>query len=477
MKADKETILQLIRNSNVVVTHDDADGFASMKLLSTITPDSVEYRLTPPGIYTIFEDPEEIDRFKAGDVVVVADVGSNERDLRMMKDLVERGVYVVHIDHHTFTDPARAVFNELKKSDRYLPLIEEDGPPTSWLIYDRLLPEKSDRLIEWAALGLIGDSYFLTDPNLVLEAINKLPLSLRIAEGTGFKLRPSTISFYSLEIGRVVAMINAVRRVATEKERMDVLKRIIDYDSVDEVIQDPLMRVLYNFNVEVKHIIEDALGLSKYARISDIQSASGLLDLRWYEYSSRPDLRERDSRKPEAEWNKRIFVITFSGMFRGKRIHIESYVASKAVNSVGFPVVVIDMVPRKFGLNSAIRVPDDLSPFTSAVAIAERIVGETGIFGGHNEAGGAVIPFFEDPREAALYVIERTRSLIDRMPEKLESVEKETTPAPVKETGGSAEDSDEIIKGILGKYIDSPSDLSPKNPKKGKGRGRKKKDV
>lgn len=223
-------------NSNIFILPDqDADGYTSASIMYQYlklqnNELNIEWDVHDKKIHGL----NEMEILSHIDLVIIPDASSNEVEIH--KKLTERGIDVVVIDHHDVSlegDQYAIIVNPKQDNKGNVNL---SGAGVVYKVCEALddhyKTDYAEYFLDLVAVGLIGDMMSLKDKeiryyvNEGLENINNDFLrSLIIKQEYSMKkvVNPTTIAFY------IVPLINAVTRVGTKEERMDLFKAFIGH--------------------------------------------------------------------------------------------------------------------------------------------------------------------------------------------------------------------------------------------------------
>lgn len=239
--AAKEVIKTLLKGQKIYVQIDsDCDGYTSaavlLNYLHRVFPSSVE-NLISYGVHDKKHHGININNI-ADDIklVIVPDASSNEVELH--KQLAERGIAVVVLDHHHApiddTDPAIIVNNQM------------GGYPNKMLsgvgivykfcqIMDEFLHVTySNDYLDLVALGMIADMMDLRELETryyIVKGLEEIrnPFFKAMVEKNEFKIKnelnPFTVSWY------VAPFINAMTRSGTLEEKTILFQSMLEYEA------------------------------------------------------------------------------------------------------------------------------------------------------------------------------------------------------------------------------------------------------
>lgn len=239
--AAKEVIKTLLKGQKIYVQIDsDCDGYTSaavlLNYLHRVFPSSVE-NLISYGVHDKKHHGININNI-ADDIklVIVPDASSNEVELH--KQLAERGIAVVVLDHHHApiddTDPAIIVNNQM------------GGYPNKMLsgvgivykfcqIMDEFLHVTyANDYLDLVALGMIADMMDLRELETryyIVKGLEEIrnPFFKAMVEKNEFKIKnelnPFTVSWY------VAPFINAMTRSGTLEEKTILFQSMLEYEA------------------------------------------------------------------------------------------------------------------------------------------------------------------------------------------------------------------------------------------------------
>lgn len=242
----KMLIQHIAQNDNVLIQVDsDCDGFTSaatlINYLNCLFPGFVQshiyYRIHTGKQHGII--PSEVP--SSIKLVIAPDSSSN--DFEQHKELHERGVDVLVIDHHEadkISEYACIINNQL--CDYPTKSLSGVGMVYKFCCYiDSLLGVNyANDFLDLVAVGMVGDMMDLRDfetRHLVTLGLNKIrnpylkgmvkTQDFSISKGGG--LCPFTVSFY------IVPQVNATIRVGTQDEKLMLFESMLDYRGYEQI--------------------------------------------------------------------------------------------------------------------------------------------------------------------------------------------------------------------------------------------------
>lgn len=237
-----------------VLVDDDADGFSSAAATIKMLKFYFVHDVVP-----IFHDSKshglagEVEKIINSDVdlIVIPDAGSN--DFKEQIDLLERGISVLIIDHHEmdnqekidelyekYPDKYALINNQLHKNGEVNKNFVGAGMVYMFTKYLDLMSDEdfADQLLDIVALGQIADSSDISDyeiHHIVRRGIEEMKNGL-MREAFSDKLdclekvAPINLSF------KIIPFINAVTRVGTVEEKLELIKGLSDFWNHEEKI-------------------------------------------------------------------------------------------------------------------------------------------------------------------------------------------------------------------------------------------------
>lgn len=237
-----------------VLVDDDADGFSSAAATIKMLKFYFVHDVIP-----IFHDSKshglagEVEKIINADVdlIVIPDAGSN--DFKEQIDLLERGISVLIIDHHEMDNQEKIdelyekypcqyalINNQLHKNGEVNKNFVGAGMVYMFTKYLDLMSDEdfADQLLDIVALGQIADSSDISDyeiHHIVRRGIEEMKNGL-MREAFSDKLdclekvAPINLSF------KIIPFINAVTRVGTVEEKLELIKGLSDYWNHEEKI-------------------------------------------------------------------------------------------------------------------------------------------------------------------------------------------------------------------------------------------------
>ena len=237
-----------------VLVDDDADGFSSAAATIKMLKFYFVHDVVP-----IFHDSKshglagEVEKIINSDVdlIVIPDAGSN--DFKEQIDLLERGISVLIIDHHEMDNQEKIdelyekypcqyalINNQLHKNGEVNKNFVGAGMVYMFTKYLDLMSDEdfADQLLDIVALGQIADSSDISDyeiHHIVRRGIEEMKNGL-MREAFSDKLdclekvAPINLSF------KIIPFINAVTRVGTVEEKLELIKGLSDYWNHEEKI-------------------------------------------------------------------------------------------------------------------------------------------------------------------------------------------------------------------------------------------------
>lgn len=244
--AAKEVIKTILKGQKIYVQIDsDCDGYTSaavlLNYLHRAFPASVE-NLISYGVHDKKHHGINIDNV-AEDVklVIVPDASSNEIEIH--KQLVERGVAVVVLDHHhapvDSADPAIIVNNQMSEYPNKM--LSGVGIVYKFcqIMDDFLSTSYADDYLDLVALGMIADMMDLRELETryyIVEGLKEIrnPFFKAMVMKNEFKIKnelnPFTVSWY------VAPFINAMTRSGTLEEKQILFKAMLEYEACKLVL-------------------------------------------------------------------------------------------------------------------------------------------------------------------------------------------------------------------------------------------------
>lgn len=230
-----------------VLVDDDADGFSSAAATIKMLKFYFVHDVVP-----IFHDAKshglanEVEKIIKADVdlIVIPDAGSN--DFKEQIELLERGISVLIIDHHEMDNQEKIdelyekyplkyalINNQLHKNGKVNKNFVGAGMVYMFTKYLDLMSDEdfADQLLDIVALGQIADSSDISDyeiHHIVRRGIEEMQNGLmRSAFSDRLdcleKVAPINLSF------KIIPFINAVTRVGTLEEKVELIKALSDY--------------------------------------------------------------------------------------------------------------------------------------------------------------------------------------------------------------------------------------------------------
>lgn len=237
-----------------VLVDDDADGFSSAAATIKMLKFYFVHDIVP-----IFHDSKshglagEVEKIINSDVdlIVIPDAGSN--DYKEQVDLLERGVSVLIIDHHEMDNQEKIdelyekyprqyalINNHLHKNREVNKNFVGAGMVYMFTKYLDFMSDEdfADQLLDIVALGQIADSSDISDyeiHHIVRRGIEEMKNGLmREAFSDRLdcleKVAPINLSF------KIIPLINAVTRVGTVEEKLELIKGLSDFWDHEEKI-------------------------------------------------------------------------------------------------------------------------------------------------------------------------------------------------------------------------------------------------
>lgn len=237
-----------------ILVDDDADGFSSAAATIKLLKFHFVHDIIP-----IFHDSKshglsgEIEKIinTEVDLIIIPDAGSN--DFKEQIYLLERGIQVLIIDHHEidnqekieelyekYPDKYAIINNQLHKNGEVNKNFVGVGMVYMFAKYLDVMYDEdfADELLDIVALGQIADASDISDyeiHHIVRRGIDEMKNGL-MKEAFSDKLdclekvAPINLSF------KIIPFINAVTRVGTVEEKLELIKGLSDYWNHEEKI-------------------------------------------------------------------------------------------------------------------------------------------------------------------------------------------------------------------------------------------------